>query len=381
MKLLFRWLKPFRFTILIILISIFTVFSIQITEFNVYKLVVSAPKAGKILKEFLIPDLFTQSTESLSFNADFPVPCGSAAESAVKNENSGIELNVPCGNVGDSVKVTCRGLEKNTQVIVWWVFPDGKRLSAGKFTTDEAGEFQRDIEIRPIVATKDGKPAKIEAEVSLKSQKLMFSDTVKEVVDSMMVTIFMALLATTLGTICAVPLGFLAASNISKHGFLGNIAYYVTRFVLNLIRAYEPLVMATVFALIVGYGTPFAGILALIFVTIASLGKMFSEAVENIDPGPVEALKSTGANWIQVVIYAVIPQIIPEFLSYVIYHWDINVRASTIIGFVGGGGIGFYLSQRINSFDYSKAGTAIYAIILVVWILDFISAKIRSETI
>ncbi len=108
---------------------------------------------------------------------------------------------------------------------------------------------------------------------------------------------------------------------------------------------------------------------------------MFSESVESIDPGPIEALKATGANLTQVIFYAVIPQIVPDFLSFTIYHWDINVRISTIIGFVGGGGIGYYLSQRINTFEYDKAGTAIYAIIIVVWILDFLSARIRKELV
>jgi phosphonate transport system permease protein len=204
---------------------------------------------------------------------------------------------------------------------------------------------------------------------------------VKDVVDAMAVTIFMALLATTIGTLFAIPLGFMAAGNITRHGPLGTTLYLIVRTLLNLIRAYEPLVLATVFALIVGYGTPFAGILALVFVTTASLGKMFSESVESIDTGPIEALRATGANWAQIIIYAVIPQIIPDFLSFTIYHWDINVRVSTIIGFVGGGGIGYYLSQRINTLEYSKAGTALYAIILVVWVLDFLSARIRKEMV
>ena len=131
--------------------------------------------------------------------------------------------------------------------------------------------------------------------------------------------------------------------------------------------------------LIVGFGSPFAGVLALVITTSASLGKMFSEAVENIDPGPIEAITATGANRAQVVLYGVVPQIIPDFLSYTIYHWDINVRISTIIGFVGGGGIGYYISQHINSFEYHKVGTAIIAIVIVVWVLDFLSSQVRKQ--
>jgi phosphonate transport system permease protein len=147
---------------------------------------------------------------------------------------------------------------------------------------------------------------------------------------------------------------------------------------LNLTRSFDSLVLATVFALWVGFGA-FAGVLALTIVTVASLGKLFSEAVESIDPGPIEAVQATGANPVEVILFAVIPQIIPDFISYIIYHWDINVRISTILGFVGGGGIGFYLSQRINLLEYTKAGTAIWSIVLVVWAMDFLSAEIRKR--
>ncbi len=153
--------------------------------------------------------------------------------------------------------------------------------------------------------------------------------------------------------------------------FWDDVFIIITRSLLSLIRSFDSLVLAIIFALIVGYGSPFGGVLALVVITTVSLGKMFSEAVESIDPGPIEALTATGANRLQVVWYAVVPQIIPDFLSYIIYHWDINVRISTIIGFVGGGGIGYYLSQMINTFQYHKAGTSLLAIIIVVMALGF----------
>ena len=128
----------------------------------------------------------------------------------------------------------------------------------------------------------------------------------------------------------------------------------MTRSFFNLVRAYDPLVMATVFGFWLGFG-PLPGILALTVVTVASLGKLFSEAIEGIDNGPIEAMHATGATRIQNVVYAVIPQIVPDFVSFIIYHWDINVRISTIIGFVGGGGIGYYLNEQINGFHYNDA--------------------------
>ncbi len=381
MKSLQKILKPARFILIMVALIAAYYVSIQVTQFDPVKLIVSAPKAEKILGEFMVPDIFTQSSETFAYEYDFPVPCGSAEPSVHNTSGPRIEADLDCGEPGQKFNIYGKELDSNTEVALWWVFPDGNRLSAGRLNTDKNGEFVKEIQVRPILVTKDGIPAKLQAEVSIKEAKLMLTSTVKDVIDSLVVTIFMALLATTIGTIFAIPLSFMAASNISRHGVVGTGIYYVVRSILNLIRSYEPLVMATIFALIVGYGTPFAGILALVLVTTASLGKMFSESVESIDPGPIEALRSTGANWFQVIFYAVVPQIVPDFLSFTIYHWDINVRISTIIGFVGGGGIGFYLSQRINSFEYAKAGTALYAIIIVVWLLDFLSARIRKELI
>jgi phosphonate transport system permease protein len=208
--------------------------------------------------------------------------------------------------------------------------------------------------------------------------RVIASQALKDVINALMVTIFMALLATTAGTIVAAPVSFLAARNIMGNSIVGKVVYFITRTFLNISRSFDSLVLATVFALWLTFG-PFAGVLALTIATIASLGKLFSEAVENIDPGPLEAVHATGANSTQVILYAVIPQIIPDYISYIIYHWDINVRISTILGFVGGGGIGYYLSQRINVLEYRQAGTAIWAIVAVVWAMDFLSAEIRKK--
>jgi phosphonate transport system permease protein len=135
--------------------------------------------------------------------------------------------------------------------------------------------------------------------------------------------------------------------------------------------------MAILFAVWVGIG-PFAGVLALTVHSIAALGKLFSEQVESIDFGPVEAITATGSTPMQVVLFAVVPQVFSQFLALSFYRWDINVRMSTIIGFVGGGGIGFLLQQWINLLQYNQAGTALLAIAVVVTILDMVSAKLRG---
>jgi len=160
----------------------------------------------------------------------------------------------------------------------------------------------------------------------------------------------------------------------------GFIIYTITRTILNTTRSIEPLVMAIVAVIWVGIG-PFAGSLALALHTVAALSKLYSEQVESIDDGPLEAIQATGANKLQTIVYAVIPQIVPPYISFTMYRWDINVRMSTIIGFVGGGGIGFLLQQNINLLNYRSASVQMLAIAVVVASMDYISSKIREQVV
>ncbi len=180
----------------------------------------------------------------------------------------------------------------------------------------------------------------------------------------------------TIGSILGLIGGAMVGVNSSFP--LGSTLYNLSRTALNTVRSIEPLIMGLVFVVWVGIG-PFAGVLALTLHSIAALGKLYSEQVENIDPGPLEAIQSTGASWLQTVIYAVIPQIIPPYIAFTMYRWDINVRMSTIIGFVGGGGIGLLLQQQINLLRYRDAGVAVLAIAVVVSMLDYTSAYIREK--
>ncbi|MBN1679952.1 MAG: ABC transporter permease subunit [Anaerolineae bacterium] len=161
---------------------------------------------------------------------------------------------------------------------------------------------------------------------------------------------------------------------------LGMTLYNTARTILNTLRSIEPLIMGIVFVIWVGVG-PFAGVLALTLHSVAALGKLYSEQVENIDAGPIEAIQSTGANRLQTIVYAVVPQIVPPYIAFTMYRWDINVRMSTIIGFVGGGGIGFLLQQQINLLRYRQAGVAVLAIAIVVSVLDYASAAIRERIV
>jgi phosphonate ABC transporter permease subunit PhnE len=163
-----------------------------------------------------------------------------------------------------------------------------------------------------------------------------------------------------------------------KEVTVGQLIYASVRTVLNILRSIEPLIWAIIGIIWIGPG-PFAGFLALTIHSVAALGKLYSEAIESIDPGPIEALQSTGANRLQTIVYAVIPQVLPPFISFTIYRWDINVRMSTVIGLVGGGGIGFLLIQWIRQFQYSEAGIAVWLIAITVAVLDFVSAEIREK--
>ena len=161
---------------------------------------------------------------------------------------------------------------------------------------------------------------------------------------------------------------------------VGFTIYSITRGILNALRAIEPLILAIVFVIWVSLG-PFAGVMALGLHTIAALGKLYSEQVEGISGGPLEAITATGANRLQTIAYAVIPQIVPPYIAFTLYRWDINVRLATIIGFVGGGGIGFVLSQNIRQLRYQQASVMMIAIAVVVSLLDYISSRIRSRII
>jgi phosphonate transport system permease protein len=367
-----------RNTLLTLLIFLAIGISWRVTEVDFPRLIRDLPKGKAIVTSFLTPDLTTREVTTVTINVAFPIPCGAAPEAVIPTKGPRLVPSVACAD--PKTKFTLEGFElaPNSEVVVHWKFPDGRSFIAVRAQSDDQGYFKVDAEARPIAVSVNNVASTLEVDTLTPYGALKPSQALGDIMQAMFVTIFMALLSTTVATIVAAPLSFLAASNITKRGPLGTTVYYVSRSAFNLLRSYDPLVMATVFGFWLSFG-PFPGFLALTVVTVASLGKLFSEAVEGIDPGPIEALQASGANRIQTVVYGVVPQIVPDFVSFIIYHWDINVRISTIIGFVGGGGIGYYLSQQINSFNYNKAGTAIWAIVIVVWAMDFLSAEVRKR--
>lgn len=191
-------------------------------------------------------------------------------------------------------------------------------------------------------------------------------------------TVFLAFMATAFAIPVAFVLAFPSARNLTRRSFAARTAYTVSRTLMNFVRAVEPLVWALIFISWVGIG-PFAGVLALWVHSVAALTKLYSEQIESIDHGPVDAITATGASMLQVLRYGVVPQVIPPFLSFTIYRWDINVRMSTIIGFVGGGGIGYILKPRVDLGEWGEVGTLVLLIAATVWLMDVVSAKIRAR--
>ncbi|MCX7978086.1 MAG: phosphonate ABC transporter, permease protein PhnE [Bdellovibrionaceae bacterium] len=189
-------------------------------------------------------------------------------------------------------------------------------------------------------------------------------------------TIFMAFLATALAIPVAFVLSFLAAKNIMQHPVAFGV-YLFLRTALNVIRSIEALIWAIIFSVWVGIG-PFAGMLALMIHSIASLAKQYSEMVEAVSEGPIEGVMSTGANKLQTIWFAIVPQVILPYISFTVYRWDINVRMATVIGLVGGGGIGTMLIQYQGQAMWPEVGCIILVIAVVVWLMDQASAYLRE---
>jgi phosphonate transport system permease protein len=198
-----------------------------------------------------------------------------------------------------------------------------------------------------------------------------------QALEMMIVTIFTALLATVFSVPLAFVLSFLMARNLTKGSMGLNFCFNFLKLLTNIMRSIEPVVWAVIFSVWVNVG-PFAGMLALMVHSVASLVKLYSEQIEHIDNGPLEAIQTVGANKLQVIWYAVVPQIILPFFSHTIFRWDINIRMATIIGLVGGGGIGTLLNQATGLAQWSKVGMIIVIITFVVWTMDYVSSKIRE---
>jgi len=191
----------------------------------------------------------------------------------------------------------------------------------------------------------------------------------------MITTLHIAVWGTVMAIICAVPCGLLSSSNIVPPW-----VYQPVRRLMDACRAINEMVFAMLFIVAVGLG-PFAGVLALWVHTTGTLAKLFSEAVEAIDPRPVEGVRATGALAIEEIIYGVLPQVMPLWISYSLYRFESNVRSASVVGMVGAGGIGVVLYEVIRGFQYAQTCAVLLIIILFVTCIDLLSSVIRKKFI
>jgi phosphonate transport system permease protein len=190
------------------------------------------------------------------------------------------------------------------------------------------------------------------------------------------VTACIALWGTVLALAVSVPLGLLGARNLSPHP----LVYFAARRLMDVLRAVNEFVFALMFVTAVGLG-PFAGMLALGIHTGGVLGKLLSETIESVDPGQLEGVAAVGAGRLHVIAFGVIPQVLPNFLSYVLLRFESDIRSASVIGMVGGGGIGFYLWDTIRSFKDGEAATVILLIVAMVMCIDVVSSRVRRAAI
>jgi phosphonate transport system permease protein len=191
-------------------------------------------------------------------------------------------------------------------------------------------------------------------------------------VGEMVITLQIALWGTALAVVTAVPLALLASANLVPWWI-----YQPTRRLMDATRAINEMVFAMLFVVAVGLG-PFAGVLALWIHTTGVLAKLFSEAVEAIDPQPVEGIRSTGASALHEIVYGVIPQVMPLWISFTLYRLESNVRSASVVGMVGAGGIGVVLWEIIRGFQYAETCAVMIIIIVTVTVIDLMSARIRK---
>ncbi|MBP3949611.1 phosphonate ABC transporter, permease protein PhnE [Bacillus suaedae] len=189
-------------------------------------------------------------------------------------------------------------------------------------------------------------------------------------------TLQMAIIATTISTIICIPLSLLAAQNVTRN----KVLYTTVRTFLNILRTIPDLVLAVIFVGLFGIGV-FPGIIALVIFSLGILAKLISETIESVDMDQMEAMSASGANVFQKISFALIPQVLPQFTSFVLYVFEINIRASVVLGLVGAGGIGLVLSQQLKFYNYPNAMMIIIVIFAVVVIIEYISTKIREAIV
>lgn len=294
------------------------------------------------------------------------------------------DVRLPFTIVGTSVEE----LEAQSNIDPNETMPDWYKEAAaeadGTMTATTATDSSADEAAAPVEATPEPETTETPAQPVLAKDQPWFlwqPSTVNKVflpavVPAVVQTLQMAIIGTTLAIILAIPFGLLGARNISPSPLI----YQTTRFFMNIIRAIPELIIALVFVAAVGLG-PFGGVMALAIAAIGSIARLYAESIEQIDPQQVMAIRATGGNGFHVFTFGVIPQVMPLVTSYSLGLFEHNLRAATILGLVGAGGVGFLLSKYMALFQYQHLMGAVIILVITVTVVDRISARLRKAII
>jgi phosphonate transport system permease protein len=352
----------------------------MVTDIDLGRLA-NAPNAVPILKALATPDVAARDVTQVELQADFLV---SSTETSpeVSSTQAGQVLRITPGSAaaGQSVSFDGSGFAPDTtgQLRI----KDPARGLDALFTriqTDDKGQFHEQRTWPAASVLPEGQ-YQFQLIVNAPAGNLHPSDTLLNSLGRIGETILLALMGTVFGVLISAPLSFLGARNLMGGSRLGGAVYSFVRLIFTITRSIEVLILGVIMVVIVGIGS-YAGVLAIVVHSIGSLGKLYSDTIESIEPGPVEAITATGASRFATVLYGVMPQVIPSFLAVTIYWWDHNVRMSTVLGLVGGGGIGYLLIQYMNLLQFNQAATVLWLIVIVVTVMDYASGVIRSRLV
>ncbi|MEP7198540.1 MAG: phosphonate ABC transporter, permease protein PhnE, partial [Chloroflexota bacterium] len=392
-----------RFSWLGMLLAAFVLYAIgwQVTDVNLDRLVTRFDDAKIVFTALAHPDLLERDTVSQVGRINFWVPCTNPPQPLPQGAPPYLlSVDRPCGVVGDTLTLRGEGFLPGASGNLYWVELNGTNQAqvrnAGQPVIVAAGadgKFSQTFKV-PGFAGRDGQDPKNPVEQGIEARFIQevgtphpsenFGDVIGKIKDGALVpgklieTIALGLLATLFSIVLAVPLSFFAAHNLMARVPGGAVVYYAMRTFLNVVRAIDTVIWGLIVVVWIGLG-PMAGTIALTIHSMAALAKLYSEEIEHIDLGPIEAVTATGANLLQVIRYAVVPQIIPPFLAFSLLRWDINMRSATIVGFVGGGGIGVFVLETIRKGAYEQYAAALWGIAIVIIIVDVVSAQWRAR--
>lgn len=356
------------------LIAAWTVTEIQIPQLAREQRNVIKQIGGGLAK----PDVVARKTIAFSATGKYIVPGPGAPESVkpvpTKPGEPSIEISPAKAAKGERVYV--HGTDFAPSADGELVLLGADDTTVGTFKTDPEGKFTASFVNEQYIPY----DYFVQARMQVPGRAFELSKTLRDTAPRMTETIYLALLGTAFSLVFALPLSFFGARNLMFGSPLLRTIYALARGIFTVLRSVEVLIIAVIAVAAVGVG-PFAGVIALALHGVGALGKLYSEAIESIEHGPIEAIRSTGANELQVVAYGVVPQVVPQFIAFTLYRWDINVRMATVIGLVGGGGIGFKLVEYMNLLQWQQAATAIWLIAGVVMLMDYASAVIREKVV